>query len=74
MEQLNQKSKSILRVKFMFVKPREGCEVRDPFKRTLLPKEGAEVSDSDPFWQRRVRDQDVILVTKKENKPKGGDK
>lgn len=59
----------------MFVKPREGCEVRDPFKRTLLPKEGAEVPDNDPFWKRRIRDKDIILVDKKDDtKQRGGNK
>lgn len=49
----------------MFVKPNDGCAIRDPFKRELLPKEGAEVADNDPFWRRRVRDKDVIVVDKK---------
>lgn len=58
----------------MFVKPREGCAVRDPFKGTLLPREGAEVPDNDPFWQRRVLGKDVIVVypADKKNKMKGG--
>lgn len=59
----------------MFVKPNQGCEIRDPFKRTLLPKEGAEVADSDPFWKRRVKDKDVIVIDEKTNvKNKEGDK
>lgn len=57
----------------MFVKPNEGCEIRDPFKRTLLPKEGAEVADNDPFWKRRVRDKDVIVVNKKVDVKQKGD-
>ncbi|WP_158367763.1 DUF2635 domain-containing protein [Candidatus Williamhamiltonella defendens] len=70
MAQLNRKSKSTLKVKFIFVKQRKSCEVRDPFKRTLLPNEGAEVLDSNLFWQPRVRNKDIIVLTKKENKPK----
>lgn len=58
----------------MFVKPNEGCAVRDPFKHTLLPKEGAEVSDNDPFWQRRVRDKDVVVIKQNESKVKGVNK
>lgn len=58
----------------MFVKPNEGCEIRDPFKRTLLPKEGAEVPDNDPFWNRRIRDNDVVVVDNSNKKTKGGDK
>lgn len=59
----------------MFVKPNEGCEIRDPFKRTLLPKEGAEVADNDHFWQRRVRDKDVVVINKESDvKQKGGNK
>lgn len=59
----------------MFVKPNDGCAIRDPFKRELLPKEGAEVADNDPFWRRRVRDKDVIVVDKKNDiKQKGGNK
>jgi hypothetical protein len=27
----------------------------------LLPADGREVNDSDPFWLRRVRDRDVIV-------------
>lgn len=48
----------------MFIKPAEGKKIRDPFKKTLLPENGAEVSDSDPFWRRRLRDGDVVKVKK----------
>ncbi|EAY4270170.1 DUF2635 domain-containing protein [Salmonella enterica] len=57
----------------MFVKPNEGCEIRDPFKRTLLSKEGAEVPDNDPFWKRRVRDKDVVVINKKTDVKQKGD-
>jgi hypothetical protein len=46
----------------MKVKPAEGRAVRDPRTMRLLPEEGGEVSDSDPFWRRRLRDGDVVLV------------
>jgi hypothetical protein len=46
----------------MKVKPAEGRAVRDPRTMNLLPDEGAEVSDRDVFWRRRLRDGDVVLV------------
>ncbi|WP_129991833.1 DUF2635 domain-containing protein [Rahnella sp. CFA14(1/10)] len=45
----------------MFVKPVAGRTVRDPVKGTFLPEEGAEVAKS-TFWDRRLRDGDVITV------------
>lgn len=46
----------------MFVKPAAGLLVRDPDLRDLLPEAGREVPDSD-YWQRRLRDGDVVAVT-----------
>jgi len=48
----------------MKVKPVEGRAVRDPLSLALLPDEGREVSDDDPFWLRRVRDGDVTVEGK----------
>jgi hypothetical protein len=45
----------------MRVTPAPGRAVRDPRSMMLLPAEGRDVSDSDPFWVRRVRDGDVIV-------------
>lgn len=45
----------------MFVKPAAGRTVRDPVKGTFLPSEGAEVAES-TFWNRRLRDGDVLTV------------
>ena len=45
----------------MKVVPASGREVRDPRTMMLLPKEGREVPDGDPFWVRRVRDGDVTV-------------
>lgn len=45
----------------MFVKPVAGRTVRDPVKGTFLPEEGAEVAKS-TFWDRRLRDGDIITV------------
>ncbi|QII37511.1 DUF2635 domain-containing protein [Rouxiella badensis] len=45
----------------MFVKPMAGRTVRDPVKGTFLPEEGAEVAES-TFWNRRLRDGDVVTV------------
>lgn len=43
----------------MFVKPNNGLSVRDPVKGSPLPEGGAEVPDN-TFWQRRLRDGDVV--------------
>ena len=45
----------------MLVKPAPGRTVRDPHSMAILPAEGREVNDSDPFWLRRVRDGDVTV-------------
>ena len=45
----------------MHVVPAPGRAVRDPNNFQLLPPEGREVPDNDPFWVRRVRDKDVIV-------------
>lgn len=45
----------------MKVKPAPGRSVRDPTTKLLLPPEGREVRDGDPFWARRIRDGDVIV-------------
>ena len=51
----------------MLVKPVPGRTVRDPHSMALLPEEGREVSDHDPFWLRRLRDGDV---TKEQQQPR----
>lgn len=43
----------------MYVKPNAGLSVRDPDLHDLLPATGRNVPDSD-YWQRRLRDGDVI--------------
>ena len=45
----------------MKVIPAPGRAVRDPRSMMLLPEDGREVSDDDPFWVRRVRDADVTV-------------
>lgn len=50
-------------MKTMFVKPaKEGLKVRDP-KGGHLPAEGAEVP-CNPYWNRRLRDGDVVKASK----------
>ncbi|NRA89283.1 MAG: DUF2635 domain-containing protein [Rhizobiales bacterium] len=61
----------------MFIKPCEGCAVRDPITNKLLDKEGENKPDNQ-FWQKRLIDLSVIKA-KKPNKPnapqkKGDDK
>lgn len=46
----------------MFVIPKTGFVIRDPDLKTILPPEGREVPDT-LFWQRRLRDGDVIAGT-----------
>lgn len=45
----------------MYVLPAPGLQIRDPIKRDLIPKAGREVSDSDPYWIRRIATGDVVL-------------
>lgn len=46
----------------MKVTPAAGRAVRDPRSMMLLPDDGREVPDDDPFWLRRVRDGDVTVA------------
>ena len=43
----------------MRVFPKPGIRVRDPVKRDFLPETGRNVSDGDPYWERRKQDGDV---------------
>ena len=45
----------------MKVIPAPGKAVRDPRSMILLPEEGRDVPDDDPFWNRRLRDGDVTI-------------
>jgi hypothetical protein len=51
----------------MFVKPRAGLQIRDPFRGTFLPASGAEVPETS-FWLRRIAGGDVVLVDQSQNK------
>ena len=44
----------------MYIRTAPGIKIRDPDLLDFIPDEGREVPDSD-FWQRRLRDGDVIL-------------
>ena len=46
----------------MKVIPAPGRAVRDPRSMQLLPEDGREVPDRDPFWHRRLRDGDVTVA------------
>lgn len=48
----------------MKVKPAQGRAVRDPITMQLLPDDGREVPNN-PFWRRRRRDGDVVVVEDK---------
>lgn len=48
----------------MFVKPaRKGLLVRDPLTMKHVPEKGMEVPDH-PYWLRRERDGDIVIVEK----------
>lgn len=52
----------------MKVKPAPGRAVRDPQQKyRMLSEQGGEVPDN-AFWQRRLRDGDVVLI---EDQPAG---
>lgn len=51
----------------MFIKPKEGLQIRDPEMKDFLPVDGREVSKTS-YWVRRLRDGDVI--ESKPEKPK----
>lgn len=63
----------------MYVKPKDGFAIRDPDLLDLLPAGGREVPDTD-YWQRRLRDGDVVQAAPEDLAPvapsvkKGGDK
>ncbi|WP_374572528.1 DUF2635 domain-containing protein [Phenylobacterium sp.] len=46
----------------MLVKPAPGLLVRDPRTLQLIPAEGVEVSPTDLYWSRALRDGDVVEV------------
>lgn len=50
----------------MFVKPAPGLVIRDPDLLDLLPATGREVPDSG-YWQRRLRDRDVVEASPDES-------
>jgi hypothetical protein len=43
----------------MYVKTAPGIKIRDPDLMDFIPEEGREVPNTD-FWNRRLRDGDVI--------------
>jgi hypothetical protein len=43
----------------MQVWPKPGFKIRDPFFNDYLPPEGRDVDASDPYWVRRLSDEDV---------------
>ena len=46
-----------------FVKPADGLKVRDPKTGQHLPNDGAEV-ELTPYWNRRLRDGDILSAAK----------
>jgi len=54
----------------MFIKPINNKQIPDPVRGGFLPETGGEVDVNDMYWQRRINDGDVEVVTKKAVKPK----
>jgi hypothetical protein len=44
------------------VKPVEGYRVRYP-DGSIMPPEGGEIDERDPYWHRRIEDGDVLIDT-----------
>lgn len=53
----------------MYVKPAAGLVIRDPDLKDMLPEEGREVPETG-YWNRRVRDGDVVIVAQSATKKK----
>jgi len=47
----------------MFIKPKNDKQIPDPVRGGYLPAEGGTVDDNDIYWQRRINDGDVEIVT-----------
>lgn len=47
----------------MFVKPKEGLQIFDPYKKDRIPPDGREVPGDSMYWHRLLRDGDVVLAT-----------
>jgi len=47
----------------IFIKPKEGCIVRDPISKVPLKAIGQKVTET-TFWRRRIKAGDVILADK----------
>jgi Protein of unknown function (DUF2635) len=56
----------------MCIKPKPGLIVRDPVTHRPLAVEGEDKPRFDQYWQRRLRDGDVVLVTQSEPENQGG--
>ncbi len=46
----------------MFVKPAPGLRIPDPQRHDILPADGRDVPAADPYWQRALRDGDVVAA------------
>lgn len=46
----------------MYVKPAPGLRVIDPVRKQFMPDDGQEISDTDLYWARRLRDGDVVRI------------
>ena len=50
----------------MYVVPAPGLKIRDPDLKDLLPDAGRDVPNTD-YWQRRLRDGDVVIEVAKKS-------
>ncbi|MCU4119301.1 DUF2635 domain-containing protein [Variovorax sp. N23] len=46
----------------MYVKAAPGLMIRDPIFKDLIPAEGRDVPADSDYWQRRLRDGDVVTA------------
>lgn len=51
----------------MFIKPVPGKKVRYPDRDKFLSEEGAQVSDTDLFWRKRIKQGDVVVTNPQKN-------
>ena len=47
----------------IFVKPRDGYMILDPHTAEVLPVAGDFKDEREQYWQRRLRDGDVVMAT-----------
>jgi hypothetical protein len=52
----------------LFIVPKAGLKIRNPYTRQFIPQTGVEVNSHDLFWARLVNDGDVSVADETEHK------